>query len=215
MAQQQQLQPPNNLQEQHKGSKHRPWLRWVILVIILMLTAVGVIIGIVKGSWLSIIPLLPILAIIIAVFQWLFPVSSSSGTPEHHLSSTIPQLAAASPTASIQPIIVHVPATQPLPPISPSQENPTYRGIIGFPPLTDSRTIQQREKLVREIYAQLLSPDITAIVLTGIGGVGKSTLAALIHRHAEEQRRLGNGPFTAEALWLRIDPAVTMTDLIG
>jgi len=220
MAQQQQIQPPNNVQGQHKGSKHRPWLRWVILIIILTLIAIAIILWALssKNPLLSIIPIIiPVIGIIIALFQWLFPVSSSSGAPEHHhLPSNTPQLATASPSApppSIQPIIVHVPATQQLPPIS--QEKAAYRGIVGFPPLTDSRTIQQREKLVKEIYTQLLSPDITAIVLTGIGGVGKSTLAALIHRYAEEQRRLGRGPFTAEALWLRIDPAVTMTDLVG
>ena len=223
MAQQQQIQPPSNPQEWHKGRKHSPWLRWVILIITLSLITAGAIIWIVysKSPLLSILPIIifSILGIIIGLFQWLFPVSSSAVTPEHHLlSSHTPQVSTVgSPlsTSQMPPIIVHVPATQPLPPISLSQEKSAYRGIIGFPPLTDSRTIQQREKVVKEVYAQLLQPDITAIVLTGIGGVGKSTLAALIHRHAEQQRRLGDGPFTAEALWLRIDPAVTITDLVG
>src|ERR1700758_4786689 len=55
----------------------------------------------------------------------------------------------------------------------------------------------------------------TAIVLTGIGGIGKSTLAALIYRYAEQQRHVGKGPFTAEPLWLRVDPTVAMADLAG
>ncbi len=56
---------------------------------------------------------------------------------------------------------------------------------------------------------------MTALVLTGIGGVGKSTLAALVYRYAEEQRQAGHGPFAAPAVWLTIDSAVTMADLAG
>lgn len=210
----QQAQPPNNPHAQHK---HRPWLRWVILIIALTMIGVAAIIWVEnsKTPWLTILPIIifTALGVVIALFQWLFPISSSSAPAHHTLQYNEPQLATVGPP--VQPIFVHVPTTQQLPPIIPSQEKAAYRGIVGFPPLTDSRTIQQREKLVKEIYAQLLSPEVTAIVLTGIGGVGKSTLAALIHRYAEEQRRPGIGPFTAEALWLRIDPAVTMTDLVG
>ena len=35
---------------------------------------------------------------------------------------------------------------------------------------------------------KLIQPDITAIALTGIGGVGKSTLAALLYRYVDERR---------------------------
>jgi hypothetical protein len=98
---------------------------------------------------------------------------------------------------------------------APSSAKPAHRGIVGLPPLTDSRTIQQREQVVREVYAKLIQPDITAIALTGIGGVGKSTLAALIYRYVEEQRQTHPSPFLAKVLWLTIDPAVTFADLAG
>src|SRR5207253_8477779 len=75
--------------------------------------------------------------------------------------------------------------------------------------------IQQRQKAVQDIYARLMQVGVTAIALTGIAGVGKSTLAALAYRYAEEQRRAGSGLFTAEALWLNIDSSVTMADLAG
>ena len=91
----------------------------------------------------------------------------------------------------------------------------THRSIIGLPPLTDPRTIQQREQVVREVYGKLVQPDITAITLTGMGGVGKSTLAALIYRYVEELRRTHNSPFLAETLWFTIDPAVTFAELAG
>jgi tetratricopeptide (TPR) repeat protein len=89
----------------------------------------------------------------------------------------------------------------------------THHNILGYPPPTDPRTIQQREEVVKDVYMQLVQPDSTAVVLTGIGGLGKSTLAALVYRHAEEQRQANNGLFTAEALWLTIDRTVTMVDL--
>ena len=41
-------------------------------------------------------------------------------------------------------------------------------------------------EVVKEIYAKLIQPDMTAVALTGIAGVGKSTLAALVYRFAEE-----------------------------
>src|SRR5437868_11564366 len=113
------------------------------------------------------------------------------------------------------PIIVQVPATPPRPSSSQLPDKVSYRGIVGFPPPTDPRAIQQREQVVREVYTKLIQPNITAIALTGIGGVGKSTLAALIYHYAEEQRSALKGPFLAEVLWLTIDPVVTFADLTG
>jgi len=55
----------------------------------------------------------------------------------------------------------------------------------------------------------------TALVLTGIAGVGKSTLAALVYHHAEKQRLAQSGPFTAQALWLRGNPTMSMLDFAG
>ncbi len=91
----------------------------------------------------------------------------------------------------------------------------TYRDIETLPPPTDPKTIQQREKIVIDVYTKLTQPDVTAIVLTGIGGVGKSILAALVRDYAENQRLAGSGFFAAKPLWLTIDPAVTFTDLAG
>jgi tetratricopeptide (TPR) repeat protein/transcriptional regulator with XRE-family HTH domain len=98
---------------------------------------------------------------------------------------------------------------------SPSVQAKTYQSIEGFPPPTNPRTIQQREKDVQTIYEKLLQADTTAVVLTGIGGVGKSTLAALVYRYALEQYQAGAGPFAARPLWLTVNESVTMMDLVG
>src|SRR5438270_10496493 len=165
--------------------------------------------GIIRGSWSGILLIIfTVAGIIIGLFQWLYPISSPP-PPQ-----TQPHAAAVAATPAPQ-IIVHMPPTAPAPSLPAPGERATYRGIVGVPPPTDPRTIQQRQKAVQDIYRRLLRQDLTAIALTGIAGVGKSTLAALIYRYAEEQRRAGSGLFTAEALWLNIDSSVTMADLAG
>lgn len=73
--------------------------------------------------------------------------------------------------------------------------------------------VQQRSKLVRQIYREL-AQSISALMLTGIGGIGKSTLSKLVHAYASKQFEDGKGPFQAEPVWLEIQPSFTMTDLV-
>jgi tetratricopeptide (TPR) repeat protein len=72
----------------------------------------------------------------------------------------------------------------------------------------------KRDKLVRRIYEKLIGTDTTAIALTGLKGVGKTTLASLIHEYAKKQFSPGKEPF-AQAIWLNMDNTVTMFDLAG
>ena len=219
-------QPGQQTDQSRRANRQRTQLhkiRWIIVIIVLILVAAGIVIWLLtlQGTWITIVPLVifTVLGVIIALFQWLFPVSSN--TSDHSLTSIqpslVPQLSSATPSPSTMPEIhVHVPpADHTHPPQSGPLEKRTYRGIMGVPPPTDPRTIQQREIVVKDIFARLTLPGITAVVLTGIGGVGKSTLAALIYRYAEEQRHVGNGPFAAEAIWLNIDSAVRFADLAG
>ena len=222
----QQLEDPLKAPKQKKRMSDK---RWLIAMIALVLIAGGAIFWLkdTQGSVYTILPIVifTVLGIVVSLFQWLFPVSSSGSnqpTPLIH-PSVLSQLAQAIQIAPQPPqqIIVHVPAVavDPSPPQSTAQTGPldkaTYRGIMGVPPPTDPRTIQQRDKAVQAIYTKLCDGDVSALVLTGIGGVGKSTLAALVYRYAEAQRQAGRGPFAAEAIWLNIDPAVTLADLAG
>ncbi len=116
---------------------------------------------------------------------------------------------------SITPVLINTHTAPLLSDILPAPPTAIHHGMAGLPPPTNARAIQQRQEEVESIYERVIQPDTSAIVLTGIGGIGKSTLAALIYRHAEIQRCAGIGPFTAPALWLRVDPAMTMVDLIG
>jgi nucleoside phosphorylase len=91
---------------------------------------------------------------------------------------------------------------------------PAHRSIVMSPPATDAHIIQQRDQIVEDVYTKLTQRSVSAIALTGISGIGKSTLAALIFRYTEMQQRLGNSPFTANPLWLGIDSTVTFADIL-
>ncbi len=90
-----------------------------------------------------------------------------------------------------------------------------FRGIVGFLPPTNGRVIEQRVKTVEEVYTKLTRPDMTAMVLTGISGVGKSTLAALVYQHAELLRTANTGYFYGEPIWLTINFDTAMIDVVG
>jgi tetratricopeptide (TPR) repeat protein len=201
MATQQQEQQPGKLNAPVKKRKRPSQRTLVITTVIIIALAISIIwilssLGIIPRSWATISSIIvTVLGVVFAFLQSLhlfFPPDThrSQVASEHALPPLLPQ---------IPPIIVQ----------------PTHRGILGLPPPTDPKTIQQRQHVVKEVYMKLTQPGITAIALTGIGGVGKSTLAALIYNYAEEQRSSQNSPFLTEALWLTVDPAVTFADLAG
>lgn len=178
---------------------------------------------IIQGSWSNALSIIfTFTGVLIGLLQWLFPVSVGSENRQPNLPANLPLLPQVANglgnSATFPPIIVYPPSTvtAPLPQSSTDAgEKASYRGILGLPPPTDPRTIQQREVAVKDVYTCLLQPATSAVVLTGIGGVGKSTLAALVYSYAEAQRLAGQGPFTGPAIWLNVDPAVTMGDLAG
>jgi tetratricopeptide (TPR) repeat protein len=88
-----------------------------------------------------------------------------------------------------------------------------WKRLIGRVPNTDPRAILQRESLVHEIYSRLTQPGVSAMVLTGLDGIGKSTIAALVYSYAWRQQIAGKGPFTADPIWIKVDSTVTMMDL--
>ena len=145
------------------------------------------------------------------------------------LFQLIPLLKSSSPSAPQQPVIP-APAPQPiyvtntinvppsaLPTPLPAPVSSTvpsiYRGIASQPPSTSPQSVQQRETVVKDVYAKLTQPDISALVLVGIGGIGKSTLSALVYNYVEKQRRAGKGQFKRETLWLRVDEKTTFLDV--
>ncbi|MBA2394288.1 MAG: TIR domain-containing protein [Ktedonobacteraceae bacterium] len=99
------------------------------------------------------------------------------------------------------------------------RQNPQVEPLIGYrslstPPLAQTRRVQ-RPHLIQQIYHRLTEPDTSALVLVGMGGIGKSALAALLYEYAEQQRLAGTRSFTGKTLWLQVDATVTLADIIG
>ena len=186
MGTQQQIQQAQNPQ----GSKRTSKVRVIIAIIVVLSIVVGITIAILNVLDKIHIPLpttlllvltvvvIPVLSLVLGplmtFLQWVLPISPDK--PEPPTTAVMPS---AYPTINN---IINIPSSSP--PSPPPATSP-YRGIIGFPSPTNPNTIQQREKAVKQAYEKLIQPEITAIVLTGIGGIGKSTLAALIYRYAE------------------------------
>jgi tetratricopeptide (TPR) repeat protein len=188
----------------------------IVTVAVLFLGAAAVLWIFNAGSWSNDLSIIFVFTgVLIGLFQWLFPVTGSA-SGQSAVPTEVPSVDAARTTMPLPPIIVQMhPPDVPSTVVGPQEEKATYRGIMGVPPPTDPRTIQQRAGAVKDIYARLVDPGTSAVVLTGIGGVGKSTLAALVYSYAEAQRQAGQGPFTGPAIWLNVDPAVTLADLAG
>ena len=198
--------------QQKKARKQLIERRALIATIVILFLGTAVVFWILNaGSWSNILSIVFIfMSVLIGLFQWLFPVSNASSTSSAPLTqSALPGVVAPHTHVPTHSVSV-TPAPTPV-----NEEKAAYRGIMGIPPPTDPRTIQQRVAAVSDIYARLIGPATSTVVLTGMGGVGKSTLAALVYRYAETQRQAGQGPFTEPAIWLNIDPAVTMADLAG
>ncbi len=185
-------------EKQQQSSQGHPYhWRWLIVFGIFLALAVASIIWILndKESFYTILAtiIFSMIGIIIGLFQWLFPLPSNDSDPQ---------------VSSIQ--IGSPPET--------SRTSSLYSGqriIIGIIPPTNPISIQQREQTVKNVYKQLAEQHTTAIALTGIGGVGKSTLAALVYHYSEQQRLKKLGPFTGETIWLSIDNAMTLLELVS
>src|SRR5947209_3293194 len=96
---------------------------------------------------------------------------------------------------------------------SPSLKNYRVSPHIQRLPSTNPQ-IQKRQKAVEDFYTSLIKEDVTAFVITGIAGIGKSTFATLLSKYAEEQRLAGNAPFKAETLYIEVNYNDTTINLV-
>src|SRR3954463_7266122 len=85
-------------------------------------------------------------------------------------------------------------------PTSNTSTPSSYRDILANAPLTDPGIIEQRTTLVESIATKLMQPDLNALVLTGIDGMGKSIVASLVYHFVEAQCQQGPSHFTAPPL---------------
>lgn len=218
MNAQQQAQQPSMIRGNKKRLKRRLIIAAVIILALVASTiTIFSLVGVIPGIWATII------SAVLTIFSLAFgvlPLVPADDKPAVASPPGTNPLPYAVPRIHIDKLEVHSPAPfiepiRPAPSSSTDKSTSTFRGIVGIPPPSDSRTIQQREQTVRDIYNKLTQPGFSALVLAGIGGLGKSTLAALVYRYVDAQQLAENNTFTAPPLWLRVDPAVTLVDILS
>lgn len=95
-----------------------------------------------------------------------------------------------------------------------SPRQPIYRDIVSRLSYLPRHAVH-RPHLIKEVYEKLSREDVTALILTGLGGTGKTTLAVQIALFVQEQQRAGQKWLANDPLWLDIDSATTLVDVIG
>ncbi len=85
--------------------------------------------------------------------------------------------------------------------------------LLTQPPVPHPAKSIPRPEAVAEIYQRLAGPEVSALVLTGIWGLGKSELAAQVCQFAEQQRQSGQGPFLASPLWLTLEETTSLSEV--
>lgn len=88
--------------------------------------------------------------------------------------------------------------------------------INRIPPYTNPRVVHQMRNIVKSVCRDLRQSDTTATVLTGITGVGKSTLAALIYQHycrTKNPLTVMRSWFIAKPTWIEITETLTFTQV--
>src|SRR6266516_6683412 len=207
---------PGNSQVPKRVHRWTLLLRSSMLIMILSVVTMDLLLlyfhNIIDTSWFSgFLLALTIIGGAFSIAQLFYLWSFSNSFIGHQLPPVAPSLSTESESPMTSPLpSTDEPVLSPMPPVVKT----TYRSIAGVVPLTDPRTIVPREKVVRDIYRRLIRSDTTAIVLTGMAGVGESTLAALVYHYVGRQHS-GSSFFVAKPFWLTIDTDVTMTELAG
>lgn len=99
---------------------------------------------------------------------------------------------------------------------TPPQDEAGYRDVVLLRPPLPPAALAPRTALVEAIWQRLVGEEmVTALMLTGVSGAGKTALAALVYDRAETQARTGCGPFAHPPLWLDIRPAVSPRDVVA
>lgn len=95
----------------------------------------------------------------------------------------------------------------------PGSAPPAARLLLTRPPIPHPLKSVPRPQVVAEIYQRLSSSEVSALILTGIWGLGKSEVAAQVCQLAEQQRQSGQGSFVASPLWFTLTETTSLGEI--
>src|SRR2546421_4201007 len=95
-------------------------------------------------------------------------------------------------------------------PVNPSVFGPLPQVMKAEHPLLPPRSVHC-QAAVEELYRKLREPDVSAIFLTGVEGIGKSMLAKLMYKHIERQEQ---GFFKDGVIWLPIRGDTKFSEIV-
>jgi tetratricopeptide (TPR) repeat protein len=218
-------------QVQQKSSKWSKRVRIILFVCALLILITGAVIWVLNSlnSTPALLATLFGAAAVIIAFIQLIPILFPAKTPDPvnppitvntpvtvnnvvpappiNIYNVIPPSPAASPPQS-------QPASTPTETVSPPASSFANPLSLRTLPLTvGAKHIQRREKNVKEVYAQLIDPEVSTVALCGIGGVGKSTLAALVYAYVKQESKAAREPFKGEPVLLRINENTSFLEL--
>ncbi len=87
-------------------------------------------------------------------------------------------------------------------------------GVNVTPPMTDPNVIMQRADEVKTIQGMLADAQVSAVMLIGNPGVGKSTVAALLYHRLLLAKQAGM-PAPRHLVWLSLNSYTTLPDMIA
>ena len=166
-------------QLQGKQSKWPTWMRISLFIVALLILIVGATIWALNS--LNSLPALltTVFGALATIFTFLslipimFPQKSSEPVLPPQMSSAVPPINIYNVLPSPQSVLTSSAPTSTVPTSSSTApSSPNVLTLRALPLPTDSQSIQQRETVVKDIYALLLEPHTAAVVLTGIGGIG-------------------------------------------
>jgi tetratricopeptide (TPR) repeat protein len=86
--------------------------------------------------------------------------------------------------------------------------------LVDTPPFVDDGASATRSHEIKALYTLLTRPHASGVLMTGLSGIGKTTLAALVYHYVEHLRFSDKRFFTDQSIWLKMEPTTTLVDIV-
>ncbi len=217
MISQQQSESQNEPEQQGKKSRTPTWVRWIVVVIFILGIGIGAVVWIVfnQGPLATTISVIFVaLGLIFSFIQILPSYLSSNESSVHHTHTVVHvQSSSSQPINLLQTKILEntlvipsgttqivEPQYQSIEEIEHTEPKRTVRSRIDWGEAPQTSIFYGRQKELVELERWIVDDSCLVVAIVGIGGIGKSALAAKLVEKVENQfeyviwRSLQNAP---------------------